>query len=162
MPLFLSWPLNGFFQKRWRVAKGCHNVECVSNQVVGGSQITPGASGARPAVESAWRRSPDHINVADNCVVPCGDVTAVGGVRARVEVDGDDFPAQSGKGSADAPRATEEFQDPWHLSSACDFLHWPRSNHGCCNWSQRLAYSVDPVAYGNALLEQMDSFLHTT
>ena len=124
-PPVLELAAERVFQKRWRIAKGCHNVKRASNQVVGGPQITPGASGARPAVERAWRRSPDHVNVADACVVPRGYVTAVGGVRARVEVDGDDFPAQSGEGSADAPRAAKELKDPWHLSYACDLVFGP-------------------------------------
>ena len=124
-PPVFELPAERVFQKRWRIAKGCNNLECASDQVVGCPQITPGASGARARVKSAWRRSPDHVNVADAGVVPRGYVTAVGGVCARVEVDGDDFPAQSGKGSADAARAAEELKDPWHLSFACDLLLGP-------------------------------------
>ena len=124
-PPVLELAAERVFQKRWRIAKGCYNLECASDQVVGGPQITLWASGARAGIKRAWRRSPDHVNVADGCVVPRGYVTAVGGVCARVEVDGDDFPAQSGKGSADAARAAEELKDPWHLSFACDLLLGP-------------------------------------
>ena len=86
-PPVLELAAERVFQKRWRIAKGCHNVERAPNQVVGGPQITPGASGARPGVERARRRSPDHVNVADGCAVPLRDVTSVGGVRTRAQID---------------------------------------------------------------------------
>ena len=125
IPRFLSWPLYGFS----RNVGGLPRAATISSVRRTRSSEVPRslfwASGACAGVVSAWRRSPDHINVADTGVVPCGYVTAVGGVCARVEVDGDDFPAQSGKGSADAARAAEELKDPWHLSFACDLLLGP-------------------------------------